>query len=205
MSHFQINGNDIDIAKETESLGLLIGDNLKWESNVKYAQYKISRAIGFLKYAKHYVQENTLRNMHLSIVQPHFNFCRFVRGMIRGNQTENLAKITEQSCQNCYRLLLQRLGRQSLENLINRESCTMVYKSLNNLTPENLGNLFYKLSNAHARVLRNTKCNLAVPTMRKAYGQKAFAFRGAKAWSKLETELRLAPLIESKTNLKALN
>ena len=59
--HFQVNGNDIDLVKETKYLGLMIDDNLKWESNVKCTQKKISRAIGllgFLKYAKHYVQED---------------------------------------------------------------------------------------------------------------------------------------------------
>ena len=72
---FQVNGNDIDLVKETKYLGLMIDDNPKWESNVKCTQKKISRAIGFLRYAKHYVPEDTLRNMYLSIVQPHFSYC----------------------------------------------------------------------------------------------------------------------------------
>ena len=41
---------------------------------------KISRAAGNLKYAKHYVDEDTLSNMYLSIIQPHFSYCCFVRG-----------------------------------------------------------------------------------------------------------------------------
>ena len=44
-------------------------------SNVHRTQKKISKAIGLLKYAKHYVPEDTLRNMYLSIVQPHFRYC----------------------------------------------------------------------------------------------------------------------------------
>ena len=92
------------------------------------------------------------------------------------------------------------------ETLINRETCTMVYKSLNELAPENLGSIFHKLSDVHTRVLRDTKCNLAVPKMRTAYGQKSFAFRGAKAWNELDSEMKLAPSIQSfKTKLKALN
>ena len=83
----------------------------------------------------------------------------------------------------------------------------MVYKSLNDLAPENLGNLFSKLSDVHSRVLRNVKCNhLAVPKMRTAYGKKSFAFRGANVWNKLDSELKLAPSIQSfKTKLKALS
>ena len=36
--HFQVNGDDIDLVKETKYLGLMIDDNLKWESNVKCTQ-----------------------------------------------------------------------------------------------------------------------------------------------------------------------
>ena len=82
----------------------------------------------------------------------------------------------------------------------------MVYQSLNELAPENLGNIFHKLSDVLTRILRDTKCNLAVPKMRTAYGQKSFAFRGEKAWNKLNSEVKLAPSIQSfKTKLKALN
>ena len=82
----------------------------------------------------------------------------------------------------------------------------MAYKSLNELAPENLGHIFHKLSDVHTRVLGDTKCNLAVPKMRTAYGQKSFAFSGAKAWNKLDSELKLAPSIQSfKTKIKALN
>ena len=82
----------------------------------------------------------------------------------------------------------------------------MVYKSLNEFAPGNLGNIFHKLSDVHTRVLHDTKCNLAVPKMRTAYGQKSFAFRGAKAWNKIDSEMNLAPSIQSfKSKLKALN
>ena len=50
--HFQVNGNNINLVKETKYLGLMIDHNLKWESNVINTQEKISRAIGLLKYFK---------------------------------------------------------------------------------------------------------------------------------------------------------
>ena len=71
---------------------------------------------------------------------------------------------------------------------------------------ENLGSIFSKLSDVHTRFLRNTKCNLAVPNMKTAYGQKSLASLGANAWNKLDSEMKLAPSIQSfKTKLKALS
>ena len=212
--HFQVNGKDIDLVKETKYLGLMIDDNLKWESNVVCTQKKISRAIGRLKYAKHYVQEDTLRNMYLSIVQPHFSHCCSVWGCCGATKLKTLQKLQNRAARivtgspfdTPAAPLLQRLGWPSIDKLINRETCTMVFKSLNDLAPENLGNIFSKLSDVHARVLRNTKCNLALPKMRTAYGQKSFAFRGANAWNKLDSEMKLAPSIQSfKSKLKASN
>ena len=213
IAHFQVNGNDIDLVKETKYLGLMIDDNLKWESNVISTQKKISRAIGLLKYAKHYVQEDTLRNMYLSIVQPHFSYCCSVWGCCGSTKLKTLQKlqnradriVTGSPFDTPAAPLLQRLGWPSIDKLINRETCTMVFKSLNDLAPESLGNIFSKLSDVHTRVLRNTKCNLTVPKMRTAYGQKSFAFRGANAWNKLDSEIKLAPSIQSfKSKLKAL-
>ena len=57
---FQVNKNDIELVHETKYIGVMIGKNLKWGSQAKFLQKKISRALGFLKYAIHFVQEETL-------------------------------------------------------------------------------------------------------------------------------------------------
>ena len=82
----------------------------------------------------------------------------------------------------------------------------MLYKSLNDLASENLGNTFSTLSDVHTSVLQNTKWNLAVSKMRTAYGHKSFVFRGANAWNKLDSQMKLALSIQSfKKKLKAFN
>ena len=80
----------------------------------------------------------------------------------------------------------------------------MAYTSLNGLAPENLGNIF--LCDVDTSVLRNTKCSLAIPKLRTAYGQKSFAIRGANALNKLDSQMKLATSNQAlKTNLKAFN
>ena len=74
--------------------------------------------------------------------------------------------------------LLQRLGWLSVDRPVHMETSTMVYKSLNGLAPDNLCQIFSRLSDVHNRLLRNTKCDLVIPRMRTAYGQNSFAFRG---------------------------
>ena len=152
--------------------------------------------------------------MHLSIVQPHFSYCCSVWGCFGATKLTNLQKLQNRAARivtgspfdTSVAPLLQRLGWPSIDKPIYRETCTTVFKSLNDLAPENLSNISSTLSDVHTRVLRNTRCNLAVPKRRTAYGQKSFAFHGANAWNKLNSAVKLAPSIKSfKSKLKALS
>ena len=68
----------------TKLLGIMIDDNLKWDSQIKNIQTKkISLAFGLLKYAiyieilkyaKLYIQTSTLNYMDESIVAPYLNY-----------------------------------------------------------------------------------------------------------------------------------
>ena len=75
--------------------------------------------------------------------------------------------------------LLQRLGLPFVQKLINKETGSMVYKSLNALAPRYLSDLFVRLSGVHPIELRNSKTDLAIPMLRTGNGQKSFAYRGA--------------------------
>ena len=101
---FQVNGNDIELVHETKYLGAMIDENLKWGSQAKFLQTKISRALGLLKYAKQFVQEDTLRNMYLSIVEPHLSYCCSVWGCCGDTKLNTLQKLSE----------LQELSRAAL-------------------------------------------------------------------------------------------
>ena len=65
----------------------------------------------------------------------------------------------------------------------------MVYKCMNNLTPDNLREQFQDRSEIHQRDSRQ-KNNLALLKCRLATGQKAFAFRGAKSFNLLPKEIK---------------
>ena len=73
----------------------------------------------------------------------------------------------------------------------------MMYKSLNDLAPKYLSDLFVRLSDFHILELRNTKSNPAVPLMRTVSCQKAFSYRGAKVWNKLNNIITDAPSVYS--------
>ena len=80
-----------------------------------------------------------------------------------------------------------------------------MHKSLNDLAPKYLSDLFVRLSVFHILVLRSTKSNLAVQLVRTVSGQKAFSYRGTKLLNKLNNIIKEAPSVYSfKSRLRQL-
>ena len=70
----------------------------------------------------------------------------------------------------------------------------MVYKSINNLVPKYLCNLFTKNSSRDIITLRNSELELYVPFMNTKNGQKSFSYCGAHFWNGLKPTSKNAPL-----------
>ena len=61
-------------------LGLIVDENLNWKGHINSLCTMISRAIGFLKYTRKYLPQNTLVRLYQGIVEPHFRYCCSVWG-----------------------------------------------------------------------------------------------------------------------------
>ena len=145
---------------------------------------------------------------HPSTFQSEFkSYCCSVRGSCSNTKLNNVQKlqnraaiiVTSSSCDSSAAPLLQSVGWLPVHRLVHRETTSMVYKSLNGLTTDNLCQVFSRLSDVHNRVFRNTKSDLTVPQMKTACGQNSFAFPRADTWNKLRCEISLLhPIIQSK-------
>ena len=88
----------IEVICNSKYLGVQIDENLTWMNQIKSVTEKASRAIGFLKYAKHFLPESIVKT-HTSIVKPHFQYCCSVGAVAipltsyncRGSKTEQHA------------------------------------------------------------------------------------------------------------------
>ena len=68
----------------------------------------------------------------------------------------------------------------------------MAYKCLNGLVPMYFSNIFSRNSTRGTFYLRNYESDLRVPLFKTANGQKSFAYRGARLWNNLESEVKKA-------------
>ena len=202
---FEIGGLDIDLVNKTKYLGVMIDNCLSWDSQIRAVNQKVSRAIGLLKYARNFVETDTMANLYRSIIEPHLSYCCSVWGSCGTTKLNVLQKLQNKVARIVTRSpfdasaapLLKRLGWPSVQDLIDKETSSMVYKSLNSLAPQYLSDLFVRLSELHPRELRNSGTDLAIPLLRTANGQKSFSYRGASLWNSLDLDKKEAPSINA--------
>ena len=141
-----------------------------------------------------------MKTLYTGIVEPHFRYCCSVWGRAGStdiNQLQELQNraariITNSRFDTQSRPLIAELGWQTIEELIDNECKIMVFKSLNDLAPYYLCNLFTKISACSSHNLQSTETDLRLPKKKSANGQKCFSYRGAKIWNSLPSESKTA-------------
>ena len=196
----KIRNNELVVVQKTKYLGVQIDCSLDWKVHINPVATKVSRAIGFLRHAKSFLPKASLKTLYTGIVEPHFRYCCSVWGCAGSSNINQLQKlqsraariITNISFDTPSRSLIAELGWKTIEELIGYETKTMVFKSLNDLAPQYLCNLFTKNSVCSSRSLRNIETDLRLSKKSSANGQKCFSFRGAKQWNSLLAESKSA-------------
>ena len=123
-------------------------------------------------YAKRFLPLKSLKNLHTSLVDPHFRYCCAVWGVCGITEIQQLQKlqnraarlITGSNYDTPSRPLINYLSWKTIEDLIQHESQIMVFKSWNGLVPQYLFDLFAANSSDSSYSLRNTANDLKLNT-----------------------------------------
>ena len=176
---FAIGDSQIEIVEKTKYLGIQLDQHLVWDEHTRLLRAKVSRAIGFLKYAKTILPQETLSQIYRGIVEPHFRYCCSVWGSCGESRRLTLQKlqnraariVTNSSYDAPADALIQQLKWPNIAEIIKRETATIVYKSLNGLAPTYLSNIFSKNSSRRTVKLRNSETDLRIPLYKTSNGQ----------------------------------
>ena len=152
-------------------LGVQVDNSLDWKSQVQAVSLKVSRGLGLLKHAKKFLPFSALTNLYTSIIELHFRYCCSVwgcAGTTQINRLQNLQNraariVTNSSFDTPSNLLIETLGWKTINELIDTETKTMVFKSLNELAPPYLRSMFMKNSQITSYRLHNTSTDLRLP------------------------------------------
>ena len=126
----------LEILGNTKHLGVQIDESLTWENQVKSVTEKASRAIAFLKYAKHFLPEAIVKTLYTSIIEPHLQSCCSVLGCCVSTEILQLQRLQSRAARivtNSHfdapsKPLIQGLGWKTIEDFINRQVNLAVFK-----------------------------------------------------------------------------
>ena len=91
-------------------MGVQFDQHLIWDEHVRFVCAKVSRALGFLKYAKKLLPQETLSHIYRGIAEPYFRYCSSVWGSCGETKLPTLQK------------LQNRLAPTYLSNIFSRHS-----------------------------------------------------------------------------------
>ena len=169
--HLTMRSKELEVIQKNKYLGVVIDNSLNWKEHIKSVSAKVSKAIGFLRHAKAFLPQETLKALYTVVVGPHFRYCCSVwrcAGSTEINQLQKLQHraariLTNSSFDTPSRLLIDILGFKTIEQLIADESKIMVFKFLHDLAPPYLCDLFTRNSISSSYALRNTATDLKFP------------------------------------------
>ena len=147
-----IREENIEVVCNTKYLGVQMDENLTWKNQIKLFTHNASRAIGFLKYAKHFLPDTVVTALNTSIIEPHFQYCCSDWGCCNSTGILQLQKLQNRAARivtNSHfdapsKPLIQNLGWKTIQELINRQVNLTVFKCLNSIAPIYLCNPFTK-------------------------------------------------------------
>ena len=186
--------------QKNKYLGAVIDNSLNWKEHMRSVSAKVSKAIGFLRRAKAFLPQETLKTLYTSIAEPYFRYCCSVWGCAGSTEIHQLQKLqhraarilTNSSFGTPSRPLNDMLGFKTIEQLIADESKILVFKSLHDLPPPYLCNLFTRNSNSSSYALPNTATDLKLPKKKSCNGQRCFSYRAARIWNDLPEKAKQA-------------
>ena len=139
--------------------------------------------------------ERTHKILIQSFTLSHFNYCPLVWYLSTSNQLQKMEKIPERALRfitddyvSNYETLLINAGFTTMRVRQMQNLCTEIYKTLSNLNPQYMQELFEKSSSSYSTRRPN---DLRIPRVNQAsYGSRSIRFEGTMLWNHLPEHIK---------------
>ena len=182
----------IEEVPETKFLVVIIDNKLTWKSHIQNTVKKLSKGVGIIVKARHYLNKNALINMYHSLMYPYMTYCNHIWGC---SAASNLNRME----------VLQKKVLRIICSMKPRDSCASKYSELvmmgfldinvymiskfmfcvcKSEVPSIFGTNFQANSEDHSHFTR--QCNYFHVLVVKSNRAKAnIHYRGAVIWSRI--------------------
>jgi hypothetical protein len=179
-------------------LGLTLHPNMSWKPHLNKIICKSSRKIGLLTKMKNKLPRSALSKYYVSFVRPVLEYGSVVFDNCTAHESHSLEQVQRRAALLCtgafkrssYKKLLDELGWESLEDRRKKAKLILMFKIINNLTPNYLKELIPpQVLDATNYNLRNRQ-HIRLPASRTQYMQTSYIPSTLKQWNALDPEIR---------------
>ena len=174
-------------------MGINIDDKLNFDSHISDLCKKASMQLNALNRLRAYIRNKEMEILMNSFIYSNFSYCPLVWHFSSCKSTAKIEKIHKRCLRmilndntSDYQALLEKSKKPSMEIKRLRNLATEIFKTVNNLNPSFMKNIFTSKENAKVR-----PNNIVVKSHNSAtYGDKSLMTLGPKIWNALPENIK---------------
>lgn len=183
--------------RETKYLGVVVDDNLLFESHAWYIGKKVAKKTSFLNRIKKWLSQYSRVTMYRTIIGPHYDYCSTVMincsehcmGMLQRTQNRAMRAILMVNRYTPIRTMLQVLGFMSVKQRVHYNVCMLIYKMKNGLSPGYLSEEVRLVSDRH-RYETRSRNDIDIAATRTKTAEKSLSYMGFQMFNDLPKKLK---------------
>lgn len=199
--NLEVEGKAIEQVSSERLLGVQIDNSLSWNDQTKKVRKTALFKISILRKIKKYLPQDTRKLFFNYYIKPHLTYCSSIWGQTSKENLNTINKLQKQTA----RLILDKdyftpsdqmfreLGWLTFADCVQYQQALLVYKTLNNLAPPYMKNMFQYVQDIGKTNLRSVSDKkLFIPRAH----PKSIRSSGPKIWNSLKNETRTAKTLK---------
>jgi exonuclease III len=188
-----INGQPIELVKQTKFLGLMLDDALSWKPHSIYISKKIAKAVGIIARARRVLPGHTLLQLYYSFMYPYLSYCNLAWGNtsfttlwpIFKSQKLAIRLVANQKSYTSTLPFCKKKNILRLPEIYQQSAALFMYKYKNGFLP-NIFDTFFTCNNENHRYPTRAGNKFRTPFTKTTLATKFITRTGAKLWNELE-------------------
>ena len=182
-----INNFKIKRSFTVKYLGVLVDENLKWDSHINFVCKKVSREIGVIGRARPYLSSKELLLLYNTLILPHLNYCAVVWGSTYRSKLYKIIVLQKRAVRIIDHKpflfpsseLFVKYNILKIPDLIVQQNIVILLAFLNNTLPTSISKLF----NINRPLVTRSSEHFVLPFSRYNFRTFALSFTAPKAWN----------------------
>ena len=186
-----LDGHLIERVNSYKCLGVQLDETLSWEAHISEVVSKVAKVLAALRWLRPICPQSTLVTIYKSLILPHLDYCSAVWGCIGNGLSQKLEKLQNRTARIITgsgwdvrtAQILRALEWESLADGRTKQLKSLMFKTANNLVPENLSDKFTNVNTIYRHNLWGAQHKLFIPRPNTEDIKKSFRYRGAVTWN----------------------